>query len=112
MFSNVIIIGIKKNAPLLIIIGIAMIILLTVGLYIMFYVGCYFYILSQRIIRNWKRLAFKDGYAKRLVLSLPIIALPAGDAGIIDIEIKIHYIEKLLRALGDSIITVQTVLKL
>lgn len=106
---NILFIGIKKNAPVLIISGISIIILSSVSLDILFFIGCSFYKLTKRILQNWKHLTLKDAYLKRLVLSLQIMAMPAGDVGIIDVYIKINYLEKLLRTVVDSIITVQSV---
>lgn len=47
---------------------------------------------------------------QRVVRSLQIISLPAGDAGIIDVDIKVNYTENLLGCLTDSIVTKNTLL--
>lgn len=54
---------------------------------------------SQVILERWKERAawIKDaGYMKRLVRSLHVLALPAGNMGIMDRQIKVNYHDALL----------------
>lgn len=106
LFWNVVIIAIRKKIGLLFMIGMSMICIATIGLHILFAVGCCFYKSSTRILRDWKSAKHLSRYKRKTIGSLPVIALPAGGAGIIDIEIKINYLDNLLGSIVDSIVTV------
>ncbi len=111
VFSNIFHIGFHMHMSIPVIVSIGIIFFIIVVLDIIFVIGCSFYTLSLKVLVQWRNsTGRRNAYLHRVVKSLQIIAYPAGDAGIIDTEIKVNYFYSLLVNTTNSIITVQSLM--
>lgn len=106
---NVIITGLDKQQLALVVITATFLIIQVFILQLFFKIGCSYFMFSSRILRNWNidisNLCSSRRELRRIISSLRIISMPAGEAGIIDRDIKMNYMENLLGNLVDLIIT-------
>ncbi len=97
---NGVMIGQERENPMLTAISVCMITMNLVILHFLFLLGCSFYSFSKAILRKWsQQIGMKRGpvgYLKRVLKSLPVIAMPVGDIGIVNQDMKINYLNRLL----------------
>lgn len=113
---NLILYAAQRQEYALVIISLVFTTAAYIMLHTFFLFGCNIYTVSGRILFRWKTMQ-NIFYTKtefretRMVLrSMKVICMPAGDAGIIDRDIKMNYMEKLLESLVDTIITRNTLM--
>lgn len=82
-----------------------------------FAIGCIFFTVSRSLFRKWKTEASlykQSGVSRtqmsRMVKSLRVIYIPAGNFGIIDTDIKMNYMNNLLENIVDILLTSNNVL--
>ncbi len=107
IFSSIFFIAFSKKLYLFLVISLALL-FLTIGLLdMLFVIGCSFYKSSSKTLLQWKCGAgLKSARLFKILKSLQILAVPAGDAGIIDSEIKANYLYSLLINSTNSILTI------
>ncbi len=111
IFLNIFCFAIRERMSLIVVAIIGIIFFITVVLNVLFVIGCSYYTTSSKVLLQWRNVTGrKDAYMHRIVKSLPILALPAGEAGIIDTEIKVNYLYSLLLNTTNSILTVQSLM--
>lgn len=78
--------------------------------------GCKIFKQSTKLLRKWKKLLRANSkrtkygdYLERVVTSLRIVSLPAAYFGVIDMDIKINYLDKLLDCLMTVLITLNQI---
>ncbi len=74
-----------------------------------FWICCAFYLVSRNIIVRWKRCAISScreysKYLLKVLKSLPIIAMPVGNVGIMDLEVKMNFMHRLMGTIVDGMI--------
>jgi len=78
-----------------------------------FLVGCAYYKNSVKALAKWRIDLGKSGpsrFFRRVVKSLKPVAMPAGEVGIIDQDIKINYSDKLLEYVVDVVISTNEIM--
>ncbi len=105
IFCNVFVIAFREKMYIFIFISLGLLIVAIGLLNILFGFGCSFYTSSSKILFQWKRASGKSAILRRILNSLQIIAIPAGEAGIIDIDIKGNYLYRLLENCTSSVLT-------
>lgn len=104
----------EERNPLLMSITMAFLIEFTICLHILFGTGCSLVIQSGNVIQEWSkqknRYDVKIGRYElgRILRSLKLISIPAGNVGIIDRELTSGYSKHLLENIVDSILTRRT----
>lgn len=114
VFVNILVFGIRKSSPLLLFVGLMFIVVCAICLSVTFLVGCSLFKSSCLILKNWRRsfeLCIYSRFTQKMLRSLKVIAIPAGDAGIIDVSMKVNYLANLLLNVVNSIITIQSVVQ-
>lgn len=107
---NVILTGQDKQQFTLVLITATFLIIQVTILQLFFKIGCSYHMHSIQILRNWNidvygLHSWNRKEVRRILRSILIISMPAGEAGIIDKDIKTNYMEKLLGNLIDLVIT-------
>ncbi len=114
VFINILVLGVRKDIPVLILLASTLLIFCSVCLKLAFLVGCSFFKSSRIVLGNWRRsleLRIYSAYMKKVLRSLKVIAIPAGEAGIVDVDMKVNYLTNLLLNIVNGIITIQNVIK-
>lgn len=109
---HVAILGQKFDVTALSVLGLLGILGGTLFLQSFFSVGCAYFENSQEILTRWKTDLAKGSYSKstrKELQSLKPIAMPAGDVGIIDKDIKINYWDALLGNVVNVILSVNEI---
>ncbi len=110
LYLNVIFIALHKNLNLLMILCSGLLTFYIGMLHLLFVFGCSFYNYSFKTLAQWKAVTERrHQYMYKTLRSLQIIAVPAGEAGIIDIEIKANYLYSLLINSTNSILTMRSI---
>lgn len=111
VFSNVFFFALGKHLYVFMVISLGLL-CLTIGfLHILFVLGCSYYMLSFNTLFRWKaNMKSRNSYLCRVLKSMKSITVPAGEAGIIDNEIKANYFYSLLINSTNSIITMRSIL--
>lgn len=113
---NIIIVAYEHGQFLLVALTATFTLVIFIILQLFFLFGCKLYTFSGRTLFSWKmevnagKHRQTRSWLKRVMKSLKVISMPAGDAGIIDVDIKVNYSENLLGYLADSIVTKNTLL--
>ncbi len=109
LFFNVFVVGVRQSSIMFEFLGFLVACFFLVILHIIFVIGCLFYSSSVKILQQWKSATKnRSKYFDKILKSLPLIALPAGEAGIIDVEIKVNYFYSLLENTTNSVLTIQS----
>ncbi len=109
MFSNIFRFAVCKRMGIIVIASIGIIFFIVVVLDVLFVIGCSFYKSSFNVLNQWRNVTGRTSpHMYRVLKSLPIIALPAGKAGVIDTDIKVNYFYSLLVNTSNSILTVRS----
>lgn len=113
IFSNIFVIGFRRLMVLFLVPGLTVLYGFIFLLNILFMIGCTFYKSSVKTLSNWSRTTRRQSiFMRKEIKSLPIIAIPAGNVGIIDVAIKVNYFYSLLLNTTNSLLTVRSVFNL
>lgn len=106
---NAIVLGIERQQTMLILVTVTFTILFVLVLHNMFNIGCSFFNMSNDIINNWNKKS-QHVYNKkeameliRVIRSLQLISIPAGDVGDIDKDFKVMYLDRVSGNLIDTL---------
>ncbi len=61
------------------------------------------------MLNKWKFELYifnSKAYVRRIIKSLQVISIPAGNVGIIDVEIKFNYLQNLLDNIVNSVVMI------
>ncbi len=88
LFFDIFVIGVRQGSIMFEFLGLLVAFFFLVILHTIFVVGCLFYKSSVKTLHQWQSATKnRSKYFGKVLKSLPIIALPAREAGIIDVEI-------------------------
>lgn len=108
---NVIISAVERNNFVLVLAIPVVLLVFVVVLHLFFTIGCLFFDLSGLALHRWKkqvnslRTKREVKFVSKLLNSLRVVSVPAGNVGIIDRDIKGNYWDKLLGTVADILIT-------
>lgn len=111
VFVVVVIVGLKLKLGIFVIIGVAFVVFASLDINVVLMIGCSFFTSSQIILSNWKRdvMGNRNPYIRRCIISLGVIAMPAGEAGVIDVQMKVNYFKSLLDNVVNSVSTFNSI---
>lgn len=112
IFSNIFVLGCRRGIPLFIIPSLTIFDGFLLILNAMFIMGCIFFKSSTKTLRNWRHTTRRKSLSmSKQIKSMSVISVPAGNMGIIDVEIKVNYFYSLLMNTTNSMLTVRSIFK-
>ncbi len=109
--SNIIFIALRKHSNFLMVICSGLLIFCIGLLHVVLVIACAYYKYSSKTLAQWKAVTERRQlYLFKTLRSLQIIAMPAGEAGIIDIEIKSNYLHSVILNSTNSILTLRSLI--